>query len=126
MTVLGSIGMEARCYCVRFEADGADLFVELHAQDTLNRQHVLERVVAILEDRHGIAVSQNELGAMTRVVHSDGSTLLAWLSISGNSIRQSLDDEGLDEILTCLAFLAFPPVVETSAISADGKITPLN
>jgi hypothetical protein len=59
----------------------------------------------------------NTHGEVTRVVHSDGSTLLAWLSISGQSTCQALDDDGLDEILTCLAFLLFPPVVETSVVS---------
>ena len=47
--------METTRYVVRFETDGADLFVELHANDALNRQHLLERVVAILEDRHGLS-----------------------------------------------------------------------
>ena len=117
--------MEPTRYGVRFETDGADLFVELHANDALNRQHLLERVVAILEDRHGLSVREHDNGAMTEVVHSDGSTLLAWLSISGDSSRQSLDDEGLDEILTCLAFLAYPPVVELSRCDKDGLVQAL-
>ena len=53
------------------------------------------------------------------MIHSDESTLLAWLCISGNNTRQALDDDGLDEILTCLAFLLFPPVVETIVASRD-------
>lgn len=118
--------MERHSYGVRFETDGADLFVELHAADTLNRQQLLERVVAILEDRHGTTVRNDGNGASTEVVHSDGSTLLAWLSISGESARQSLDDEGLDEILTCLAFLAFPPEVELTRTSRDGSTMTLH
>ena len=106
--------MVSKLYNVRFETEGADLFVELQAEEGLNRQLLLERVVAILEDRHGMETIDNTLGEVTRVVHSDGSTLLAWLSISGQSTCQALDDDGLDEILTCLAFLLFPPVVETS------------
>ena len=117
--------METHSYGVRFETDGADLFVELHAADTLNRQQLLERVLAILEDRHGMSVRNDETGAMTEVVHSDGSTLLAWLSISGDSRRQSLDDEGLDEILTCLAFLAYPPVVELTRCTSNGTVEAL-
>ena len=58
----------------------------------------------------------NDEGEMTRVDHSDGSALLAWLSISGQSSRQALDDDGLDEILTCLVFMLFPPVVETALL----------
>jgi len=109
-----------RTYNVRFEADGADLFVELHSNDDLNRLHLLEQVMAILEDRHGIEIKTGEQGEVTRVEHSDGSELLAWLSIAEESSRQALDDDGLDEILTCLAFLVFPPVVETTSTSADG------
>ena len=111
--------MAATLYNVRFETEGADLFVELEAQEGLNRQHLLERVVAILEDRHGMETIDNDQGEMTRVDHSDGSTLLAWLSISGQSTRQALDDDGLDEILTCLVFMLFPPVVETSVVSEN-------
>ena len=117
--------MDTRSYGVRFEADGADLFVELLSTDSLNRQQLLERVLAILEDRHGMDVLDQDEGAVTQVVHSDGSTLLAWLSISGETTRQSLDDEGLDEILTCLAFLAYPPVVELTHTSNDGRVTAL-
>ena len=108
-------------YSIRFETEGADLFVELEAEADLNRQNLLTRVVAILEDRHGIETipSIDREGEVTRVIHSDGSTLLAWLCISGNNTRQALDDDGLDEILTCLAFLLFPPVVETSVASRD-------
>ncbi len=114
-----------RKYNVRFEADGADLFVELHSNDNLNRMHLLERVMAILEDRHGIEIKSSEQGDITRVQHSDGSELLAWLSIADENARQALDDDGLDEILTCLAFLVFPPVVATSSTSADGVSTAL-
>jgi len=106
--------MTAKLYNVRFETEGADLFVEMEAEEGLNRQHLLEKVVAILEDRHGMETIDNDQGEMTRVDHSDGSALLAWLSISGQSSRQALDDDGLDEILTCLVFMLFPPVVETS------------
>ncbi len=106
--------MTAKLYSVRFETEGADLFVEMEAEEGLNRQHLLEKVVAILEDRHGMETIDNDQGEMTRVDHSDGSALLAWLSISGQSSRQALDDDGLDEILTCLVFMLFPPVVETS------------
>jgi len=113
--------MTQQLYSVRFETEGADLFVELEAEAGLNRQHLLARVVATLEDRHGMETipSSERLGEVTRVIHSDGSTLLAWLCISGNNTRQALDDDGLDEILTCLAFLLFPPVVETSVASRD-------
>jgi len=114
-----------RTYNVRFEADGADLFVELHSNDDLNRLHLLEQVMAILEDRHGIEIKTGEQGEVTRVEHSDGSELLAWLSIAEESSRQALDDDGLDEILTCLAFLVFPPVVETTSTAADGTSTAL-
>ena len=117
--------MTTYSYGVRFEADGADLFVELLSNDTLNRQQLLERVLAILEDRHGMEERDHANGVMTQVVHSDGSTLLAWLSISGETNRQPLDDEGLDEILTCLAFLAFPPVVELTQRAQDGSVTAL-
>ena len=117
--------MNTHSYGVRFEADGADLFVELLSNDSLNRQQLLERVLAILEDRHGMEERDHANGVMTEVVHSDGSTLLAWLSISGETTRQPLDDEGLDEILTCLAFLAFPPVVELTQRAQDGSITTL-
>ena len=113
--------MTQKHYSVRFETEGADLFVELESESGLNRQHLLERVVAILEDRHGmetIHTAENH-GEMTRVIHSDGSTLLAWLSISGDNCRQALDDDGLDEILTCLAFLLFPPLVETSVTNGN-------
>ena len=117
--------MTTHNYGVRFEADGADLFVELLSNDTLNRQQLLERVLAILEDRHGMEERDHANGVMTQVVHSDGSTLLAWLSIAGETNRQPLDDEGLDEILTCLAFLAFPPVVELTQRGQDGSVTAL-
>lgn len=117
--------MDTHSYGVRFEADGADLFVELLSQDRFNRQQLLERVLAILEDRHGMEEREHANGVVTEVVHSDGSTLLAWLSISGTTTRQPLDDEGLDEILTCLAFLAFPPVVELTQRAQDGSITTL-
>ena len=106
--------MAAKLYNVRFETEGADLFVEMEAQEGLNRQHLLERVVAILEDRHGTETVENDQGEMTKVDHNDGAGLLAWLSISGQASRQALDDDGLDEILTCLVFMLFPPVVETS------------
>ena len=109
--------MATKLYNVRFETEGADLFVGLEAEEGLNRQHLLEKVVAILEDRHGIETIDSIQGEMTRVDHSDGSALTAWLSISGQASRQALDDDGLDEILTCLAFLLFPPVVETSVVS---------
>ena len=109
--------MTTKLYNVRFETEGADLFVELEAEAELNRQHLLERVVAILEDRHGIETIDSTQGEMTRVDHSDGSALSAWLSISGQSARQALDDDGLDEILTCLVFMLFPPVVETSVVN---------
>ena len=46
--------MIQQLYSVRFETEGADLFVELEAEADLNRQNLLTRVVAILEDRHGI------------------------------------------------------------------------
>ena len=108
-------------YSVRFETEGADLFIELEGQEGLNRQHLLARVVAILEDRHGMETIPNShrKGEVTRVIHSDGSNLLAWLCISGDNTRQALDDDGLDEILTCLAFLLFPPVVETSVVNGN-------
>ena len=77
--------MTTKLYNVRFETEGADLFVELEAEAELNRQHLLERVVAILEDRHGIETIDSTQGEITRVDHSDGSTLRAWLSISGQS-----------------------------------------
>ena len=109
--------MATKLYNVRFETEGADLFVELEAAAGLNRQHLLEKVVAILEDRHGIETVDSTQGETTRVGHSDGSTLTAWLSISGQSSRQALDDDGLDEILTCLAFMLFPPIVEISVVS---------
>ena len=117
------IGM--RTYNVRFEADGADLFVELHSNDDLNRLHLLEQVMAILEDRHGLEIQTSEQGDVTRVEHSDGSELLAWLSIAEDNARQALDDDGLDEILTCLAFLVFPPVVDTTSTSPEGVTTTL-
>lgn len=115
--------MSQKRYSVRFETEGADLFVELEGEAGLNRQHLLAKVVAILEDRHGMETipSNNRTGEVTRVIHSDGSTLLAWLCISGDNSRQALDDDGLDEILTCLAFLLFPPVVETSVASGDSR-----
>ena len=111
--------MTTKLYSVRFETEGAELFVELQAESGLNRQHLLEKVVAILEDRHGIETIDSSQGEITRVDHSDGSALSAWLSISGQSARQALDDDGLDEILTCLVFMLFPPVVETSVISEN-------
>ena len=91
--------MTTHSYGVRFEADGADLFVELLSNDSLNRQQLLERVLAILEDRHGMEERDHANGVMTQVVHSDGSTLLAWLSIAGETNRQPLDDEGLDVVV---------------------------
>ena len=113
--------MIQKLYSVRFETEGADLFVELESEPGLNRQHLLARVVAILEDRHGMETipCKNHEGELTRVIHSDGSTLLAWLCIYGDNTRQALDDDGLDEILTCLAFLLFPPVVETSVANGN-------
>ena len=113
--------MAAKLYNCLFETEGADLFVEIEAEEGLNRQHLLERVVAILEDRHGMETVDNDQGDMTKVDHSDGATLLAWLSISGQSSRQALDDDGLDEILTCLVFMLFPPVVETSVQDENKK-----
>ena len=113
--------MTTKLYNVRFETEGADLFVEMEAEEELNRQHLLQRVVAILEDRHGMETIDNDKGEMTRVDHSDGAALLAWLSISGQSSRQALDDDGLDEILTCLVFMLFPPVVETSVQDENKK-----
>ena len=117
--------MAAKLYNVRFETEGADLFVEMEAEEGFNRQHLLERVVAILEDRHGMETVNNDQGEMTRVGHSDGAELLAWLSISGQFSRQALDDDGLDEILTCLVFMLFPPVVETSVKDANEPATAL-
>ena len=113
--------MTTKLYYVRFETEGADLFVELLAEPELNRQHLLEKVVAILEDRHGMETTEHDQGQMTKVDHSDGATLMAWLSISGQSSRQALDDDGLDEILTCLVFMLFPPVVETTVISENSQ-----
>ena len=46
--------MATKLYNVRFETEGADLFVELEAAAGLNRQHLLEKVVVILEDRHDL------------------------------------------------------------------------
>ena len=40
--------MIQQLYSVRFETEGADLFVELEAEADLNRQNLLTRVVAIL------------------------------------------------------------------------------
>ena len=69
--------MAAKLYNVRFETEGADLFIEMEAEEGLNRQHLLERVVAILEDRHGMKTVENDQGEMTRVEQSDGATLMA-------------------------------------------------
>ena len=113
--------MATKVYNVRFETEGADLFVEMNVEAGLNRQHLLEKVVAILEDRHDIETINTEQGEMTRVDHSDGPALLAWLSISGQTSRQALDDDGLDEIMTCLVFMLFPPVVETSVASENNR-----
>ena len=60
--------MSQKRYSVRFETEGADLFVELEGEADLNRQHLLARVVAILEDRHGMEAipSDDRTGEVTR------------------------------------------------------------
>ena len=103
--------MAAKLNNVLIETENAELFDEIEAEEDLNRQHLHERVMAILEECHGMETVDNDQEAITKVDQSNGETLLAWISISEQFLRQALDNDGLDEIVTCLMFIMFSPVV---------------
>ena len=67
--------------------------------------------------------SSDRTGEVTRVIHSDEIHPVGLALHLRQQQPAGFDDDGLDEILTCLAFLLFPPVVETSVASGDSRTT---